>query len=171
MADIKEALQTVQTFTITNLNSLASSLTAGWGSAAVDNTTNLYLEVLVQLNLAAVNTAPSSQKGFFIYAYGLLDTAGSLYTTTGATSGGTPGSQGALTFPDISANPINLPLVGIVPYVGQNTAINSPQFSLSKAFNGWIPPKWGIAIVNGSGMTIAASGNSVQYMGLYNTVA
>jgi hypothetical protein len=41
MADIKLAYQTEQTMTVTNLHSLASSATAGWQSAVVDNTTNL----------------------------------------------------------------------------------------------------------------------------------
>lgn len=171
MASILEAFTSANSFTITNLNSLASSVTAGWGSGAVDNSSSLYLDALVQVNLAAVNTAPSSQKAFFVYAYGLTDTGGSLYTTTGATSGGTPGTQGTLTFPDITANAINLPLIGIIPYVGQNTVIYSPAFSVAKAFGGWLPPKWGVAIVNASGMTIAASGNSVTWIGANNTVA
>lgn len=171
MASVLEAFQAAQSFTITNLNSLASSLTAGWGSAAVDNSSTLYLDALVQVNIAAVNTAPGSLKAFYVFAYGLTDTGGSLYTTTGATSGGTPGSQGALTFPSIDTNAVNLPLIGVIPYVGQNTIIYSPPFSVARGFGGILPQKWGVAIVNASNMTIAASGNSVQYTGVYNTVA
>jgi hypothetical protein len=169
MAVVLQAFQGIQTFTITSLNSLASSLTAGWGSAAVDNSATLYLDAFVQVNLAAVNTAPASLKAVYVYAYGLTDPAGTNYTNTGAASG-VPGTQGALTFPDITANPVNMPLIGVVPTSVQNIAMNSPPFSVAKAFGGWMPQKWGVAIVNASGVTIAASGNSVQYTGIYNTV-
>lgn len=169
MAVVLTAFQGIQTFTITSLNSLASSLTAGWGSAPVDNSATLYLDALVQLNLAAVATAAGSLKGFYVYAYGLTDPAGTNYTTTGVASG-TPGTQGALTFPDITANPINLPLIGVVPYLTTSVAINSAPMSVAKGFGGMLPQKWGIAIINASGVTIAASGNSVQYTGVYQTV-
>ena|SRR4249919_1650582 len=170
MAVVLQAFQGIQTFTITSLNSLASSLTAGWSSAAVDNSSALYLDAFVQVNLAAVpTTAPASLKAIYVYAYGLTDPAGTAYTTTGVASG-TPGTQGALTFPDITANPVNLPLIGIVPYLTTNLAINSAPMSVAKGFGGWMPQKWGIAIINATGVTIAASGNAVQYTGIYNTV-
>jgi hypothetical protein len=169
MAVVLQAFQGIQTFTITSLNSLASSLTAGWGSAPVDNSATLYLDAFVQVNLAAVNTAPASLKAIYVYAYALTDPAGTAYTTTGVASG-TPGTQGALTFPDITANPVGLPLIGIVPTITQNVLTNSGPMSVAKAFGGWLPQKWGIAIINASGFTIAAAGNSVQYTGVYNTV-
>ena len=170
MASVLEAFQGVQTLTITNLNSLASSLTAGWGSGVIDNSTSLYTDFAFEVVLAAVNTAPGSLKGFYLFAYTTLNAASPAYTTTGATSGGVPGTEGALTFPDISANPVNLSLAKVIPYVGQNTAINA-QFTVAAQTGGIIWPKFGIAMVNASGMTIAASGNSISYAGFYNTVA
>jgi len=174
MSNIKEALAgSVDTFTITNLNSLATSATAGWRSAVIDNTSNLYQDYAVQLVLAAVNTAPANSKAFFLFTYELLDTSGSDYTTTGAASGGAPnGSEGTLTFPDITANAINMrPLCPAIPYVGQNAKIITPWILVSQAYgNELLPPKFGFALVNHSGMTIAASGNSFKGIGIYRTV-
>lgn len=169
-SSILQAFGTSTALTITNLNSLATSVTAGWGSDPIDNTSTLYTDFLVEVTIAAVNTAPANNKAFYVYAAGLVDSSGTSYATTGATSGGTPGSQGALTFPDITANPVNIPLIGVIPYVGQNTLINSAPLSVSAAYNGVIPPKFCLAIVNYSGMTIASSGNVVAVRGVYRTV-
>ena len=60
--------------TVTNLHSLASSATAGWGSAEVDNTSNLYFDAHVTVVLDPANTAPANSKAFLVYAYGGVDT-------------------------------------------------------------------------------------------------
>lgn len=178
MASVKETFTpspaTPTSFTITNLNSLATSATAGWRSDVVDNTSNLLTEYVVKLVLAAVNTAPANSKGFFLYVYDLIDSSGSEYTTTGAASGGAPdGTEGTLTFPDVTANSVNLRPLAFVPYTGQNAKIISPLVFVSAAAYGglWLPPKFGFAVINHSGMTIAASANSLKGVGLYNTVA
>lgn len=172
-ASSKQALGSVDTFTITNLNSLATSATAGWRSAVVDNTSNLYTDYAVQLVLAAVNTAAANSKQFIIFLYSLIDTSGSEYTTTGATSGGAPdGTEGTLTFPDFTANAVNLRFLASIPYIGTNTKIISPWIQVAPAIGGlFLPPKFGFAIINHSGMTIASSGNSFKGVGLYSRAA
>jgi hypothetical protein len=126
---------------------------------------------MVTVKIAAVNTAPANSRAFWIWAAGLLDDSGTDYGTTGATSGGAlAGSEGALTFPDVTANPSNLPRIGTIPYVGQNVAIVSPPFSVAAAFNGVVPIKFQLAIINHSGFTIAAAGNYVKVRGIYRTV-
>lgn len=165
--DIKEAFQAEQTMTVTNLHSLASSATAGWTSGYVDNTSNLYLDALVAIHIAAVNTAPANDKAIYVFAYGSTD--GSIFTSTG-TSGGTVGTEGALTFPSIATPlPIVMPMIGVIPYPVQNKALDGGPFSVAKAFGGILPPYWGVAILNYTGFTFAASGNTVKYRGKYNT--
>lgn len=165
--DNKEAFQTEQSMTVTNLHSLASSATAGWSSTFVDNTTNLYQDALVMIHIAAVNTAPASDKAIYIFAYASTD--GSIFTSTG-TSGGTVGTEGALTFPSIATPlPIVMSQIGILPYPVQNKALDGGAYSIAKAFGGWLPPYWGIAILNYTGFTFAASGNTVKYRGVYLT--
>ena len=48
--------------TVTALNSNTSSTTAAWASAVVDNTSNKYLDALVQVVLDFANTAPANDK-------------------------------------------------------------------------------------------------------------
>ena len=166
MATIKEAFGTATTFTKTNAN-LATSTTAGWMSNAIDNTSTLADDALVNIELAAVNTAPANSKAIFLYAYALVDGSGSAYTSTGD---GTPsGSEGTLTFPDVTTLPVVMPLLGVVPYPVQNKAINGGPFSVARCFGGVLPPKWGVAMINHSGMTLSVT--NIRYIEVTYTVA
>lgn len=166
MATITQTFGTATAFTITNAN-LATSATAGWMSNAIDNSSNLYDDALVLVDLAAVNTAPANSKAIYLYAFGLLDTGGSIYTNTGAAS--PAGSEGTLTFPDITTTPVVAPLLGVIPYTTINTIHRSAPFSVARCFGGILPPKWAIGMVNHSGMTLSVT--SIKYIELKYTVA
>lgn len=164
MASVKRAFGTATAFTKTNAN-IATSATAGWKSNAIDNSSNLYIDALVQVELAAVNTAPANSKAVFLYAYSLVN--GTAYTSTG--DGTIDGTEGTLTFPDVTANAVPIPLLGVVPYPTQNKAINSAAFSVARCFGGTLPPKWGIAMINHTGMTLSVT--NIYYIEVYETVA
>lgn len=166
MASYKLFYDTPVTLTITNAN-LASSATAGWQSAGQDNTSNKYIDALVQVKLAAVNTAPANSKAIFIYGFGVADGSTTDYTTTG--DGAPSGSEGTLTFPDITTLPVVCPVVGVIPYPVQNKAIISAQFSIARAFGGILPAKYAIGMVNHSGMTLNVT--SIKIVPVYMTVA
>lgn len=162
---ILQAFGTATAFTITNAN-LASSPTAGWQSNAIDNTGNLYVDALVMCDFAAVNTAPSASKAIFFFAFAIIDTSGSAYTNTGSAQ--PSGSEGTLTYPDVTANPIPAPLLGILPYPTQNNILRGGPWSVARCFGGILPPKWAIGMVNNSNMTLSVT--SIKYIGVYNTV-
>jgi hypothetical protein len=165
-ANVKQSFGTASTFTKTNAN-IASSATAGWAGNAIDNTTNLYDDAFVKLVLASVASAPGSSKAIFMFAHGLVDSAGTLYDSTGD---GTPsGSEGTLTFPDVTANPIVCPPLGTVPYPITTKAINGPEFSVAAAFNGVLPPKWLPSMINHSGMTLNVT--NIEYREIFWTVS
>lgn len=164
MSSIKTAYGTATAFTKTNAN-LTSSATAGWKSNSVDNSTDLFLDALVSIELAAVNTAPANSQAIWLYAYSLIE--GTAYASTG--DGTIDGTEGALTFPNVTTLPVVLPLLGIVPYPVQNRAINSPAFSVAACFGGVLPYKWGVAMVNFSGMTLNVT--NIYYLPVYKTVA
>lgn len=164
MADQKLAYAAEASMTVTNLHSLASSNTAGWQSAAVDNRTNLYLDALVQVVLDFANTAPANDKCAYVYAY---SGSGASPTYTNPASG----SEGAITLPAVNANPLSLRLIGVVPYVTQDEVVESAHFSVAAAFGGVLPPYWGIVIMNYSGAALAASGNVVKWTPVYLTVS
>ena len=88
MANIKEAFSTIQTMSSTSLNVLTASSSLGWESSAIDNSVNLYLDALVQVNIAFGASAPAGDKALYIYAYGAL--SGTFPTPI-------TGSQGLLT--------------------------------------------------------------------------
>lgn len=167
MATIKTAFGTAATFTKTNAN-LAASTTAGWVSNAIDNTGTLALDALIHVELAAVNTAPAGTKAIYLYAYALVDGSAAAYTGTGGAAVPS-GSEATMTFPSISTLPVVMPLLGVIPYPVQNVAINAGPFSVAKCFGGVLPPKWGIAMVNDSGMTLSVT--NIKYTEITNTVA
>lgn len=160
--DAKLVYGSVVTMTVTNLHSLASSATAGWQSAVVDNMTDLYEDALVQVVLDFANTAPANSRAAFIYAYAGLETT---YTNPAS------GSEATITLTDVTTTAQNLKLVGSVPYNTADEAVESAVFSVAAAFGGILPPKWGLVIVNHSGAALAASGNTVKYTPVYRNVA
>lgn len=163
MATLKLNYSSETNFTVTNLHSLASSDTAGWSSAYVDNTTNLYLDALVQFVFDPANTAPANDRAFYIFAWGSLSSSN--LPSTGATSGGTVGTQGSLTFPSILDRQ-QLPFT-VIPYIGQDTIIKSKALSICEILGiTTLPPFWGVAVINYTGATIGASGNTVSWRGV-----
>jgi hypothetical protein len=161
--DIKQVRSSVTSMTVTNLNSLANSATAGWQSAVVDNTSNLYVDAQVNVVLDFANTSPANSKAFFVYAYGGLESG--VYTNPAS------GSEGTITLTDVTANPQCLKLLASVPYTTADEVVESGPISVAQAFGGTLPAYWGIVIINHTGAAIAASGNSVKWCGIYHNVA
>lgn len=154
--DIYAKLGAVQTMTVTGLQSLASSATAGWQSNQVDNTTNQYLDALVQVVLDFANTAPANSRGAYVYAAGGLE--------TGVLSNPASGTQGAITLLDVTANAQNLKLIGFIPYTTQDEVAESSPMSVAAGFGGILPPFWSVVIVNHSGAALASTGNTVKWV-------
>lgn len=165
-ADIKTSYVSVVTMTVTSLHSLANSATAGWESDAVDNATDKYLDAHVQVSIAAVNTAPANSKGLFILVGSSID-GGTTYTRP------FDGSEGTRTFDDITTLPPCAPPLGFIPYATQNTVLNSAAMSVAgvRAHGFVLPERYVFGIINHTGFTTAASGNTVKYQPVYRTVA
>ena len=172
-ASVLEAFQASdQTMDLTGFNSLASSATAGWSSTYIDNTSNLYLDYLFAVTIAAVNTAPGSDQMFYFFAAASLNTTDR--PATGASGGvcaNSAATAAALTFPSISTTPPVFPFAWKQPYNTQNIAQQSPIFSFARALGGWPGLYNWLPAVNFSGMTIAAASNAIKYRGVYQTVA
>ena len=162
MSSIKTAYGTETALTVTSLHSLASSATAGWQSDVIDNTSDLFLDALVQVVLDFANTAPGNDRAAYVYAYGGLTT-----TYTNPVSG----SQGTITLPTIVSSQNVIKLIGVLPYNTADEVVESQPMSVAAAFGGVLAPKWGLVIMNYSGAALAASGNTVKYRGVYVTQA
>ena len=142
------------TCTITSLANTSKQL-----STAIDNTTNLYLDALVQVKVKT-NAASTSSTGFInVYAYGTSD-GGTDYTD------GVSGTNGAATLP----NPPNSRLLGVLTANANSTTYVGGPFSVAAAFGGVLPDHWGIIVDNESGNTLDASVGSAWYQGVQQQV-
>ncbi len=162
MATTAVSFSAVKTMTVTNLHSLASSATAGWQSAVVDNTSDLYEDAQLQIVLDFANTAPANSKCVYVFVYSGLNTT---YTNPAS------GSEGAITVTDVTTTAQNLKLLATLPYNTADEVVESSVLSVAAAFGGTLPPKWGVVLVNHTGAALAASGNTVTWRGIKRTVA
>jgi len=151
--------------TVTNLHSLGSSTTlvAGWSSALVDNTTNLYLDYLVSGKITA-GTGLSDLKEIRVYAVAMLDDS----TWPDAIDG----TQGAKTLTDEEIRDGFCKLLTVISTdTGAGDVYYFGPCSVAQAFGGVCPAKFCIFIVHNTGAALSSSGNQVTVKGVYTTNA
>ncbi len=157
MANIKQAFGASTAITIT-LASLADGNARK--SAAVDNGTDKFLDVLFKVVVQLATGTPVSDQAINIYLAGSED--GTDYTDN-YTDG-----DAALTL----RSPTNLKLVEIIeiPDSGALTYPSHP-ISVAKAFGGVMPRKWGIIVENKTGLAFGSTeGNHIkEYSGIFAT--
>jgi len=130
-------------------------------STAIDNTSNLFLDALVSINIktGASGTAATGQVN--VYAFGTVD-GGTNYTeNAGAT-------DAAITL----TAPPNMRIIGVINAVANATTYKGGPFSVANAFNGVLPDHWGIVIENKTGGALdATEGNHFKaYQGILRQV-
>lgn len=158
MATVSELLAANSTMTIT-LASLANS-TAGVGrqSTLVDNTANLYLSAQISVSIT-VGTTPTANSLIYVYLIRQDN------NTTPIADDGAGTTDAGITI-------TNAPLLGtlLVPATTSNVAYKR---IFDTTVLGTLSPKWGIAVVNSSGVALnATAGNHVvTFIGYKATVA
>lgn len=156
-SDIKSKYGTSNQAITCTINSLANN--GARASTAVDNTTNLFLDALVQLIINSPTSSTSSTGYINVYAYGTTD-GGTTYSDSAS------GSDAAITL----TVPPNARLIGVINVVANSTVYEGPPMSVAAAFGGVLPDHWGIIVENKTGGTMAASGNSAFYQGIQQQV-
>ena len=144
----------VNTMTCT-LASLPSSATAGRQSVVVDNQgTDLAIDSIVQVKVTT-GTSPTVNTTIQIWAFGTAD--GTNY------SGGNLGTVDQTITPT-GVNQLRL-LETIVVTATSNATYGGGPYSIQNAFGGTMPRKWGIFVLNSTGVALNATGgnHSVQY--------
>ena len=122
-------------------------------SAVVDNTSNLFLEALVQIQIKSASSSTSTTGVVAIYAYGTVDAADSLYPEGAGTDTGVT-----------LVSPTNLKLIGSLNVVANSTTYISDPMSVSAAFGGVLPSHWGIVVLNNTGAALdSTEGNHLKY--------
>lgn len=126
----------------TQLGGLAAG--ANWISAAISYGGNLDVEVMVTATTNAT-TAPTGSPTVAVYAYGSSDGTTFPDAITGA--------EATTALHNIA----NVKLIGLV---NLRTAVNATDtagpFSIAAAFNGTIPTRWGLVLVNNTGQPLGA---------------
>ena len=165
MASIKVAYAASSDLTVTNLAGLASSATwvAGWESALIDNTSNLYEDYRVTAKIT-VESASLAAGEIRLYLVGMLDDSTWPDVFDGTESAETVTDTeirdaicrwGATTATDTTASRVYY--------------LDCP--SVRAVFNGLMPAKFVIFITQSTGTTLETSGQQVTIKGLYHTVA
>lgn len=151
--------------TVTNLHSLASSsdYLAGWSSASVNNTSNVYLDYLYGLTFTT--HASNRQAGTInIYVIAALNDT----PTWPATATGTIGTEGALSFTDTEERDTLCRLLGSITVDTTASAIYTfPATGIAQLFGGVMPPYHALYITQNCSTTttagLAAAGSAVYY--------
>jgi len=165
--DVKNVYGASVDLTVTNLHGIASSATwvAGWESAVIDNTANLYLDYLlsgtIQVHDDAASAAGSEIR---IYVFSMVNDTDYPDVMDGTESAETWTNTG---YRDASAK---LAAV-ILPATTQNLIYPFGQVSVANCFGGVCPPKFGIFITHNTGVNLHTAGNAVHTQGVYNNVA
>ncbi len=138
------------TCTITSLTN-----TSARASTALDNTSNLFLDVAVFCKVKS-NASGTNAVGYVnVYAYGTAD-GGTTYTQSAT------GTDAGITL----TTPPNARVIGTINVTANAVTYNAGPFSVSKGFDGIMPDHWGIIVENQSGATLDASVGSCWYQGM-----
>lgn len=161
--DIKAKYGSLNTFTVTNLHSLASSSSreAGWTSASVANTTDLSLDYIIS---GTFTTHASNRQA------GYIDVR--LYTALNSTptwpdifSSGTEGTEGAATWHDTEQmRSGSVLLQSIEVDTGASDVMTFPQTGIAQFF-GTMPTYFAVFVGQNASTTttagLAASGSAL----------
>ena len=151
--------------TVTNLNSLASSATAGWQSARVDNTSALALDYVISVKLSMANTATANDKAVYVWASTAFYDGSAWFQDDGGTATLPGGSEGTYTI----ASPHNLKLLGVLNYTTADSVLQG-TFLLSNATGQYVTHGFQIIIINFTGAALDSSANVVQYAPVTETI-
>jgi hypothetical protein len=155
MADIKSKYGTSNQAITCALASLANN--GARSGAAIDNTTNLFLDALVQVKVKSGASSVAATGYVNVYAYATAD-------------GGTSYPEGAGTDVGVTlTSPTNLRLIGSMNVVANATTYISEPMSVAAAFGNVLPDHWGIVIENKTGAALdSTEGNHAKfYQGAY----
>ena len=164
MAEIKTTYSSNTTITISpaSLGSSAS-FTAGRESTEIDNTSNLYIDAIVQGNIT-VGTTPTANTTIAVYVWG-ADT--SLGTTAIDVLDGTDSPE-TLTNTGVLNSALKFAAsIGVLASTSDVT-YNIAPFSVAQLFGGVLPKFWGLFVAHNTGVALNATGSNHAFS--YNGV-
>lgn len=159
--DIKLKYGTAASMTVTAINSLATSTTAGVTSDSINNTSTLATDYLVGGQFT-MGTTPTAGRTFRVYAYSAFDTTP---TWPDVFSSGTEGTAGAATVHDTEQLDSAFRLLWTAVVDASTGDVHAmPLTSIANAFGGSVPPYFALFFLNDTAVTMSASGHSFYYV-------
>jgi hypothetical protein len=165
MADLKLSYPAASDLTVT-LASLASdtNLLTGRESAVIDNTANLYLDILISGKITA-GTSPTASRSIEVWAIGSWDGTNWPDVFDGTESAET------ITSADIKASVCRF----VAAMATANTSDRTYHFgpvSLASAFGGTLPPKVVVFITHSTGVNLnsTAGNHQIRLQPVYQTI-
>jgi hypothetical protein len=165
MADLKLSYPAASDLTVT-LASLASdtNLLTGRESAVIDNTANLYLDILISGKITA-GTSPTASRSIEVWAIGSWDG-----TNWPDVFDGTESTE-TITSADIKASVCRF----VAAMATANTSDRTYHFgpvSLASAFGGTLPPKVVVFITHSTGVNLnsTAGNHQIRLQPVYQTI-
>ena len=166
MSMVTVSYGTLTTMTVTNLNGLASSATAGWQSVRIDNRTTLAIDYVINAKISFSSTATANDKAVYCYVSAATHDGTSWYHDDQGTTTLPTGTESTTTI----ANPHNLKLLGVLNYTGTGQ-ICQGTFLLSNALGQYMPHGFSIILINFTGSNTLTAGNLVTYQPVMETIA
>lgn len=171
MATVNYSYGTYTALSVTALQSLASSATAGWQSARVDNQTSVKaLDYEFVFKLTAAATAAANDKAAYVFVSPAVTTDGG--TTWLHADGGTTtlpsGTEGTYTIGGLTTTN-NLRLLTTLAYTATGQTMQGVAM-MSDAMGMSMPDGFSLVIVNYTGAALS-TGCVVAYRAITQTVA
>jgi hypothetical protein len=152
MATVNVARGNYTALTVTNLQSLASSATAGWQSVRISDVATKALDYTIFVKLTTANTSPANDKAAYVYVSTAMSTdAGTTWLHADQGTATLPtGAEGTTTI----ASPNNLKLLGVLSYTTAQMVMQG-SFNLSGAVGLSMPEGFSIIIINYTGAALS----------------
>ena len=165
MADLKLSYPAASDLTIT-LASLASdtNLLTGRESATIDNSSNLYLDILISGKITA-GTSPTASRSIEVWAVGSWDGTNWPDVFDGTESAET------ITSADIKAS-VTRYLAAMATANTSDRAYHFGPVSLASAFGGTLPPKVVLFVTHSTGQNLnsTAGNHQIRLQPVYQTI-
>ncbi len=153
------------------LGGLASNATwvSGWESAEIVNTTNQYLDAIVQGSIS-VGTTPTANTVINVFVYGSNDSV--IVTPVGGLNG--LDSAATITNTGVLYSMLRLGAAINVLVNTSDVAYPVAPFSVAQLFGGVLPKYWGLYVAHNTGVALrnnVVNTNSFSYVGIKYDVA
>lgn len=157
------------TLTLTSLASLASSATAGWISAIIDNRTTKATDYELLFTFPMANTAPANDRAVYVFAVPAVHNGSAWVLADGGTTTLPTAGPAAYSFAGITTTNNFRPLATLA-YTTADQVVQGVAM-LSDAMGQSMPDGFALFTLNYSGAAFDGSGQVIAYKAISYAVA